>query len=655
MPQILKRLVRVCAAVAALLGALPGMARAQTPHQLVSILTDQSILDNASDKFGIPVAVAANDAGDMAFIGLRGSGLYYRKANDTSISRAIQFGDEVPGLTGSRLSQLLTPVLMNANGLVAVRADVYITSRLTHAILTFDGTTLRTIATGLDTAPGTGGQKYERAMSLYGLNNTGDVLFGSTLVPLGTTNTAQPTLFLSVGGGAPARITGYGDVAPGTGGGTFTTATGSGTNALNDAGQVLFSASMTGGTASTGLFVYKTGSVRKVAAVGDPSPVGGTFSQDFTVTGALLSNAGLVMFVASNSLFMNTEVDGNSTAVAAGSAVPAPMGGTFGTFNNFPALSSAGDAVFFASVTGGSGASGVFRFKSGTGVEVVARVTQAVPGAAGKTFTAFSAASVNAIGTVSLQGNYANGGPGFFQKPAGGALAAVALSGDATPLGGTYIFNGFGSITLANNAIIVRTHIDRGFSFTPGEAHHAIFKFLGGATALMSTGDDLPSGAKQIVRPFFLTAAGSWVGVEYQKAGGRESIGSYNPTTQDGRRPWHRRQFGRRRPAVRRRQHGHGELDRRDCGAGDADWRARGVHSQRHRVRGTEHVGVHRPGRSDRQRRPSVVQPAARERRRAADRDQRRGHGGLHGHVQQQPRRLGRHREWHADEGGDQR
>ncbi len=259
-----------------------------------------------------------------------------------------------------------------------------------------------------------------------------------------------------------------------------------------------------------------------------------TFSQDFTTTGNFINASGLVMFVANNSLFMNTQADGTTVAVAAGSTVPAPMGGTFGSFNQFPGLSAGGDAVFVASVTGGSGSVGLFRFRSGTGVEVVARGTEAVPGAAGKTFQGFTAASVNASGTVSFQGNYANGGPGLFQKPAGGALAAVALSGEATPIGGNYVLNSFGSLTLSNNAIILRTFIDRGFNFNSAEAHHAAFRFLNGATVLMSTGDDLPSGAKSIVRPFFLTAAGGWVGAEFQKAGGRETIGSYNPSTQQG-------------------------------------------------------------------------------------------------------------------------
>src|SRR5262245_39597341 len=98
-------------------------------------------------------------------------------------------------------------------------------------------------------------------------------------------------------GGSGMPGAGCGDPTPigGTFGGFFT-----GTffmPALNGAGDVLFLCDVVGGASPRALFLFRaaTASIVKVAAVGDPSPLGGTFD---AVGPGNLNDAGVVVFLA---------------------------------------------------------------------------------------------------------------------------------------------------------------------------------------------------------------------------------------------------------------------------------------------------------------------------------------------------------------------
>ena len=101
---------------------------------------------------------------------------------------------------------------------------------------------------------------------------------------------------------------------------------------INDAGDVLFFCDVNGGDSRRALFLYQaaSGQIVKVAAVGDPSPIGGTFG---AVGPGSINNEGKVVFLASqigdtinSNLFMWD--NGVVTKVAA-LGDPAPGGGTF--------------------------------------------------------------------------------------------------------------------------------------------------------------------------------------------------------------------------------------------------------------------------------------------------------------------------------------
>ena len=100
---------------------------------------------------------------------------------------------------------------------------------------------------------------------------------------------------------------------------------------INDAGDVLFFCDVNGGSSRRALFLYRgaSGEIVKVAAIGDPSPIGGTFG---AVGPGSLNNNGQVVFLASAVGTINSDIfmwdNGVVTKVAA-VGDPAPQGGTF--------------------------------------------------------------------------------------------------------------------------------------------------------------------------------------------------------------------------------------------------------------------------------------------------------------------------------------
>jgi len=146
---------------------------------------------------------------------------------------------------------------------------------------------------------------------------------------------------------------------------------------INDEGDVLFLADVDGGSAPRALFLFEadTGQIVKVAAVGDPSPLGGTLE---AVGPGSMNNVREIVFLAKNVGSSNASIlrwsAGTLTKhVAVGDA--APGGGTFSllggewlTFSDgttipvgrAPDINDAGQVSFFALVQGGLANRGQF-------------------------------------------------------------------------------------------------------------------------------------------------------------------------------------------------------------------------------------------------------------------------------------------------------
>jgi hypothetical protein len=216
--------------------------------------------DTAPDTgatFAFFVAPVLNGAGDTAFRGLFGAAApfdhgIFKESGGTLTAVAIP-GDIAPGPRGGTFTSFGTPVL-NGAGDTAFLGFV----GNDHGIFKEGGGTLTAVALTKDTALGTGGDTF----TSFGdpvLNGAGDVAFQASFGGL--------TGIFKESGGTLTAVALPGDIAPGTGGDTFTLA---GLPVLNGAGEVAFIGSLSG-AAAEGVFTYDplTGLVEKILAVGD--------------------------------------------------------------------------------------------------------------------------------------------------------------------------------------------------------------------------------------------------------------------------------------------------------------------------------------------------------------------------------------------------
>jgi len=193
------------------------------------------------------------------------------------------------------------------------------------------------------------------------------------------------------------------------------------TPSINDAGDVVFISDVNGGSARRALFVYHaaTRTLEKVAAPGDPSPIGGVFD---SVSPGVISNSGKVFFLAlptpgsfDSDLFMWE--NGVVTKVAA-TGDPAPGGGTYSIIGSqsvgfvdgttmpigpLPDINDSDQIAFRAIVSGGITDRGIIVRTNGVDQWYV-KVPDPTP--IGGTYLSMEAPSINNAGQVSFFADY---------------------------------------------------------------------------------------------------------------------------------------------------------------------------------------------------------------------------------------------------------
>jgi hypothetical protein len=245
------------------------------------------------------------------------------------------------------------------------------------------------------------------------------------------------------------------------------------------------------------LYLYpNVGAPVIVAEAGGAAPGGGTFSQfrqpsindagDIGFFGDLASGEGVFIDPAAGAMF--------AVALAGGAA---PSGGFYATFDGVSRINAAGDIAFLATVSGG--ASGIFVYDAGTmttsaaalvgdatldGREICSFVEPAV--GLGATTTAFQVVTkvscANAL-EPDLVGVYRTTGLG---------IGRVALTGDATPIGGTTYAGFLGDPDLnASDEVLFRATI----TGTVRGTGLFLFDPVGPiTTTVVRTGDSTPVG-----------------------------------------------------------------------------------------------------------------------------------------------------------------
>jgi hypothetical protein len=189
---------------------------------------------------------------------------------------------------------------------------------------------------------------------------------------------------------------------------------------INDAGDVLFFCDVNGGSSRRALFLYHgaSGEIMKVAAIGDPSPIGGTFG---AVGPGSLNNNGQVVFLASAVGTTNSDIfmwdNGVVTKVVA-VGDPAPGGGIYSLLGTesagfqdgtnipvgpVPDINDSGQIAFRAIVSGGITPRGIV-VRTAQVDEWYVKVPDATP--IGGTYFDMQAPSINNAGQIAFFADY---------------------------------------------------------------------------------------------------------------------------------------------------------------------------------------------------------------------------------------------------------
>lgn len=190
---------------------------------------------------------------------------------------------------------------------------------------------------------------------------------------------------------------------------------------------------------------------------GDPTPIGGRFDD---VSLPLLNNVDEVAFHATvrdgrarSGIFL---ASGGSIRVIAAQGDPTPIGGHFRTFSSFY-LNDVGEVAFVAGVQGGKAPSGIFRYTEGQIQKVVA-VGDAVSENGG-IFESLSIFGLNNNSEVTFQSRVQCGAPPQRYSAAfmtsRGSFKQVMAVGDPAPNGGRFTL---GIPAIANNEDFVAFH-----------------------------------------------------------------------------------------------------------------------------------------------------------------------------------------------------
>ncbi len=310
-------------------------------------------------------------------------------ARGSALSRIVATGDPSP-LGGTFIE--LSSMALNRRGTV-----VFVGSALggvPQAIYFTGGTKLKKVVAVNDPAPGGG---VLREISHVTLNN-GDAVALAARVEHGKT----PRVLLLASGGVLEKVVGAGD--PTSVGGRFTEFM---NLAINSQGEMAFEGRVHGGSSTSGIFVGSKSGVRKVAVVGDPSPVGGIFNH---LALPLLNDHGDVLFWASleggevpAGLFL---ASGGTIKKVVARGDPLPGGGRLSFIGLSYSFNGSGMAAFEAAITGVEASTGIFLAQDGT-VTPVVRVGDPTP--LGGRFTNLTAPEVGPDGAVAFAGGIEGG------------------------------------------------------------------------------------------------------------------------------------------------------------------------------------------------------------------------------------------------------
>jgi len=274
---------------------------------------------------------------------------------------------------------------------------------------------------------------------------------------------------------------------------------------LNDASQAAFAASFGSPPKSGYLRGDGTpGSLVEIARTGEPTPDGMQTLLVLQPPATLLPSGAVGFGAVLGPAFGIFRGNGGALTeiVRTGDASPDGNGSFATTLFHAPAFDDAGEAIFYATLTGTSGGSsddaGIFR-GDGDQTVVIARRGDLVPGGNGRLLDLdYGSIAVNGAGQVLFRSTItgATGGSdeGVFRGD-GQSLETIARAGDPTP-GGDGVFDSFEPLTLALNAhgmAVFQAFVDFGDGGTTHDSE-GIFAYddAHGLVAVARVGDVVP-------------------------------------------------------------------------------------------------------------------------------------------------------------------
>lgn len=412
---------RVLAVVAALLAAAVATSRAAPPAVRAVAISGQPAPGGGTfDRFNVeslPILAPVNAKGQVAFFATlarakASEGIFL--ASDGKISRVAADGDAIAGaglLSG--FGKHPVPAL-NESGTVAFAAALA-GGKAVEGIFSVSGAQRRAVALSGGPAPGIPAGTLA-GLDSPALNDRGDVAF---LATVRRGRESIEAVYLR-SGPALRKVIAQGDPAPS--GGSLAAF---GMPALNNRGVIAFAAAVEGRAVPGGVFVSEGDQVKMLVAAGDATPVGGIFAKfservGISDTGAVAFNALLKNAPAAAGVFV-AEAGQVRKLVALGDA--APGGGTFSYLGLWPALSARGALAIAASVDGGASQVAVFR-TAPSGLERVAGLGDTLPGGTTlASLTLYPVAAVSPTGAVTFAA-----APG----PSGEGAEGIFLAGPPT-------------------------------------------------------------------------------------------------------------------------------------------------------------------------------------------------------------------------------
>jgi hypothetical protein len=301
-----------------------------------------------------------NDAGQVVFRahltdtsgGNADNAAIYRFEGGTLVQIARK-GQVEPGGNGFINNLDLMPA-MNAAGQVAFSAGLGGTSGGTaddRAIFRGDGGSLTRMVREGQAAPGGG---TFGALTTPDLNDAAQISFAAFL------STGDNGVYRA-DGGTPVQIARVGQAVPG-GNGTIANLAFQGTPPINDAGEIVFRATLAGtsGGNADDIALYRGagGALVQIARTGQPAPDGNGAFADITDLAVGVSDSGQAAFrgfftgtsggnTDSNGIYRG---DGNSLVQVARTGQPSPAGDGVFTTLGIPAVNDAGQVAFMGSV-----------------------------------------------------------------------------------------------------------------------------------------------------------------------------------------------------------------------------------------------------------------------------------------------------------------